>query len=114
MTGHIRRRGERSWELKFDVGRNERTGTRQTRYHNVKGTKREAQAELTRLAAQAVEGNYIHPTKTTVAEFLDRWLRDWAGSNVSPKTFERYAQIVASMSCHTLARCRFRSSGRSS
>jgi len=94
MTGHIRRRGERSWELKFDVGRDERTGKRQIRYHNFKGTKREAQAELTRLTAQAMEGNYIHPAKTTVAEFLERWLRDWASSNVSPKTFERYAQIV--------------------
>ena len=94
MTGHIRRRGERSWELKFDVGRDERTGKRQIRYHNFKGTKREAQAELTRLTAQAMEGNYIHPAKTTVAEFLERWLRDWVSSNVSPKTFERYAQIV--------------------
>jgi hypothetical protein len=44
MSGHIRRRGERSWELKFDVDRNPVTGKRETRYVSFKGTKREAQA----------------------------------------------------------------------
>jgi hypothetical protein len=52
MSGHVRRRGERSWELKFDIRRGPFTGRRKTRYHSFKGTKREAQAELTRLLAQ--------------------------------------------------------------
>ena len=42
MTGHIRRRGENSWELKFDLGTDPQTGKRLTRYHSFKGTKREA------------------------------------------------------------------------
>ncbi len=46
MTGHIRRRGESCWELKFDVG-TDVSGKRQIRYHSFKGTKREAQADLT-------------------------------------------------------------------
>ena len=29
MTGHIRRRGAYSWELKFDLGRNPVTGKRE-------------------------------------------------------------------------------------
>ena len=40
MRGHIRRRGKRSWELKYDVDRAD--GRRKTRYKNVKGTRREA------------------------------------------------------------------------
>jgi hypothetical protein len=32
MTGHIRKRGEGSWELKFDLGRNPVSGKRETRY----------------------------------------------------------------------------------
>jgi integrase len=95
MRGHIRKRGERSWELKFDVGRDPTTGKRLSRYHAFKGTKREAQVELTRLLSQANEGTYIDPEKTTVAEFLDRWERDWASNNVSPKTVERYRGIIA-------------------
>ena len=93
-SGHIRRRGKRSWEIKFDLGRDPATGKRKTQYRSFKGTKREAQAELMRLLNQANEGSYVDPTKTTVAEFLDRWERDWASANVSPKTLERYCGLI--------------------
>ena len=83
-----------SWELKFDLGSDPNTGKRLTRYHSVKGTKREAQAELTRLMAGAAEGNYVDPSKLTLAEYLDRWERDWAEVNVSPKTIERYRELL--------------------
>jgi hypothetical protein len=33
-------RGERSWELKFDLGPDPLTGRRLTRYYSFKGTKR--------------------------------------------------------------------------
>ena len=89
MSGHIRRRGERSWELKFDIGCDPLTGRRKTRYHSFKGTKREAQAELTRLLAQAGEGTSVDPAKSTVAELLDTWLDIWATGNTSAKTCER-------------------------
>jgi integrase len=45
MKGHIRRRGERSWELKFDVG-TDTLGERRISYVSFKGTKREAQTKL--------------------------------------------------------------------
>jgi len=94
MKGHIRRRGERSWELKFDLGTDPLTGRRATRYHSFKGTKREADAELVRLLAAADRGDYVDPAKTTVAEFLDRW-EGWAGTQVSRKTLERYHDLAA-------------------
>jgi integrase len=94
MSGHIRRRGERSWEIKFDLGNDPQTGRRLTRYHSFKGTKRDAQAELTKLMAGAADGNYVNPSKATLAEYLDRWERDWAAVNVSPKTVERYAELL--------------------
>lgn len=46
MTGHIRRRGKQSWELKFDAGNDAVTGKRKIRYQSFKGTKREAEIEL--------------------------------------------------------------------
>lgn len=94
MSGHIRRRGERSWELKFDLGRDPVTGKRETRYHSFKGTKREAQAELIRLSAEAIKGTYIDPTTETVRQFLDRWSRDWATHNLSPTTLERHRSLI--------------------
>ena len=59
MSGHIRRRGKASWELKFDVpGTN---GVRETRYASVKGTKREAAARLTELLSAAARGTLLEP-----------------------------------------------------
>jgi integrase len=93
MTGHVRRRGERSWELKFDVGVDGK-GQRKTRYASFKGTKRDAEIELAKLVAAASKGEQVDPSKITVSEFLDRWERDWAIANVGPKTRERYSELL--------------------
>jgi integrase len=94
MTGHVRRRGERSWEIKFDLGADSLTGKRRIRYVAFKGTKREAEIELARLVSQNAAGEGVDPSKSTVAEFVDRWERDWASANVGPKTLERYRQLL--------------------
>ena len=92
-AGHIRRRGERSWELKFDAGI-DAGGKRQIRYHAFKGTKREAQAELTRLVASSNVGTYVDPDKSNSRRILARWERDWAATNLTGKTVERYQQLI--------------------
>ena len=94
MTGHVRRRGERSWELKFDLGTDPLTGKRRIRYVAFKGTKRAAEIELARLVSMNAAGEGVDPSKSTVAEFVDRWERDWATANVGPKTLERYQQLL--------------------
>jgi integrase len=94
MAGHIRRRGKASWEIKFDLGRDPVTGERRIRYHSFKGTKREAEREAVRLIASTGSGDYVDPSRITVAQFLDRWERDWAAANVSPKTLERYTELL--------------------
>lgn len=86
MKGHIRRRGTQSWELKFDLGRDPLTGKQRIRYVSFKGTKRKAQAELTRLMAEHAPGVSIDPSKITIATFLDKWDDDYAALNVSPRT----------------------------
>jgi integrase len=95
MSGHIRRRGKKSFELKFDVGVDPLTGRRRIRYASFKGTRRAAELELAKLVTAHASGDGVDPTKTTLAEFLDRWDRDWATDNVGPKTLERYRQLIA-------------------
>jgi hypothetical protein len=58
MKGHIRRRGKRSWEIKFDLGTDPATRKRLTRYHSFKGTKDEAKAEAVKIIAMATNGQY--------------------------------------------------------
>jgi integrase len=92
MSGHIQRRGN-SWRLKFDIGI-DADGKRRSRYHTFKGTKRDAQIKLALLIAENAKGEYVDTSKITIAEFVERWLRDWAQSHVSAKTFERYAELL--------------------
>lgn len=92
MKGHIRPRGPGAWELKFDVQSD--NGQRKTRYVTVRGGKREAQKKLTELLDQVNKGSFIDPSKTTLAEFLDRW-EAWAATQVSAKTLERYKDLLA-------------------
>jgi integrase len=94
MKGNITRRGTNSWRLKFDLGRDPVTNKRDTRYVSFKGTKAAAEKELRRLIGAFENGMDVSPDKMTVAEFIERWDRDWAASNVSPKTRERYMELL--------------------
>jgi integrase len=93
--GHIRRRGKSSWEIKFDVGPDPRTGRRETRYHSFRGTKREAQVKLAELVAAVGKGSYAQSSKTTVAEFVRARADQWeAAGDISARTAQRYRQLI--------------------
>lgn len=93
MRGHIRKRGKASWAIVLDLGR-DASGKRKQKWHSVKGSRRDAETELTRLLNEVRTGEYVEPSKMPVSDYLDRWLRDYAKPRVSPKTYERYSQIV--------------------
>jgi integrase len=91
--GSLIRRGRDSWRIKYDAGTNP-AGKRLTHYCTVRGTKRRAQEELTKLLAAVDGGSAVDPNKETVAAFLDRWVRDWAEANTAPTTLERYSGLI--------------------
>jgi integrase len=64
------------------------------KWTTVKGGKREAQRELNRLLAEMQAGAYVEPSRLTLAQYLDRWLADYAKTNVSDKTYEGYEEFV--------------------
>lgn len=93
MKGHVRERSPGHWAIVLDVGeRDPKTGKKKRKWHSFKGTKRQADSECARLIAELEAGNYVEPTKQTVAQFLDEWLK-FIGPSVAPKTLERYAEI---------------------
>ena len=93
MRGHIKQRAKGSWSIVLDLGR-DATGKRKQKWSTIHGTKKEAQAELNRLLNEINTGEYIEPSRMLVSEYLKRWIKDYANPNVSPKTSERYAQII--------------------
>lgn len=93
--GNLTKRGESSWRMKFDIGADSVTGKRRIEYVTFKGSKREAQAELTRRLAALDAGTHVRHSIDTVADYARRWLSDIAPAKASPKTLERYAEICA-------------------
>jgi hypothetical protein len=94
MKGHVRERGKGNWYAVIDV-RDGVTGKRKRKWHslpNCKG-KRDAQNECATIVAKLASGEYVEPSKTTLAEFMERWL-DQIKTQVAPRSFERYAEIA--------------------
>lgn len=108
MAGSIRRRGKGSWEVTVDLGRDPSTGRRRRRFVNVRGTKKEAERVLAEALHQRDTGIDIHPGKITVAEYLRRWLQDYAAHNVAPSTLARYTGIVEHHLITTIGSVRLR------
>jgi integrase len=92
MKGHLRERSPGHWAIILDIP-DPRTGNRRRKWHSFKGTKRQAQIESARLISIVQAGSYLEPSKTTVAEYLNKWL-EHIKSQVSPRTAERYDELA--------------------
>ncbi|MGD9924797.1 MAG: tyrosine-type recombinase/integrase [Pseudorhodoplanes sp.] len=87
--------------MKFDLGTDPATGKRLTRYHAIKGTRKQAEAEAVKIIASAETGQYVDASRETVRTFVERWLSNWAAGNTSNKTYTRYEQLLRK---HVVAR----------
>ncbi|MFC1995738.1 tyrosine-type recombinase/integrase [Chloroflexota bacterium] len=94
MRGHIVQRAKNSYSLKFSIGKDPTTGKPKNKWVTVHGGKKDAEKKLSELLHQLDTGSYIQPGKTTVAEYLERWLVDYAKHNLSPRTVEGYEKIA--------------------
>jgi integrase len=94
MKGHIRERSPGHWAIVIDA-RDPQTGKRKRRWHSFRGTKREAQIECAKLIAAVGKGDYVEPSKTTVAEFVRARISQWeASGEISARTAQRYRQLL--------------------
>jgi integrase len=92
MKGHLKERSPGHWAIIIDVP-DRATGKRRRKWHSFNGTKRQAQIECARLISGLQAGTYLEPSKTTLAQFLDRWL-EHIKSQVSPKSHSRYCELA--------------------
>lgn len=94
MRGHIVKRGKSSYSIVVNMGTDPATGKRKQQWISVKGTKKEAEKRLAEILHQLDTGMFVKPGKTTLAEYLEGWLRDYAWPNLSPRSAEGYEYIV--------------------
>jgi integrase len=84
--GHIRQRSPGSFEIRYRADARTVTTT-------IKGTRSDAEKELRRRLRAVDLSEHVDPTRMTVREWLVQWLKT-IRQEVSPKTHERYAEIV--------------------
>jgi integrase len=93
MRGSIVRR-KNNYSIKVSLGFDQASGKYRQHWEAVKGTKADAQKRLTEILHQLDTGSYMKPGKTTVADFLRKWLQDYVKPNLSPRGFDRYSGII--------------------
>jgi len=94
MRGHITKRGKDSYTIVLELEKDHTSGKRKQQWISVKGTKKEAEKRLSELLHQLDNGVFIKPTKTTLAEYLERWIKDYVNINLAPRTAEGYQMIM--------------------
>jgi integrase len=89
MAGQIIKRGENTWLVRIFTGR-KGDGKRQYQNHTVHGIKKDAQTWLNDALRKQDLGIPTFQTKTTLADFLDKWLETVAQPRVGERTFRDY------------------------
>jgi len=91
--GTIQSRSPGSYRIRYSLGDDPVTGRRRWVTATVRGSRKDAERELTRRLRTVDTGEHVDPLRMTVADWLTLWL-DSTRAEVSPKTHERYAEIV--------------------
>ena len=68
------------------------TGERRTQFVTVRGTKKDAECELTKRLHQVNEGTYVTRSRETVAEHVRAWLAD--NTDLAATTRQRFEHLV--------------------
>jgi integrase len=103
MKGHIVKRAKGSYSLVIELGPHPETGKRQQKWITFtpdpkhpkgKGPQTQAEDELNKQITLVNTGDFVDPSKVSVAEFFEQWLTVVAEQRVSHKTLDRYRGIV--------------------
>jgi integrase len=92
--GSIKQRSPGSWYIRVELEPDPVTGRRRQKSETFVGPKRRADERLAELLGEAQQGIAGQAGRTTVAEYLDRWLADYAQPNTAPMTHVRYGILL--------------------
>jgi integrase len=91
--GHIQQRSPGSFRLRYTLGKDPVTGKRRIATTTIRGTRKDAERELTRLLRALDTEEHVDPTRMTLRQWLETWLGT-VQAEISPKAHERYSEIV--------------------
>ena len=92
-AGQIIKRGERNFIVRIYLGR-DANGKRNYMNQTVRGTKKDAQAVLTKLLRNKDMGTLLAPSKESLDDYLDRWLEAAAKPRLEPSSYGDYERLL--------------------
>jgi len=99
----IKKRGENSYQITVSCGydgQNKKLTQTKTISLDPSLTTKQTDKELQKQAAlferEVENGTYLDGSKITLAEFTERWLKDYAEKELAPKTLHRYKDMLNS------------------
>jgi integrase len=96
MRGYIKSRSKtgKSLTIILDFGRDASAGKRRQTWITIRGSREDAELSLAEILRDVEAGTYVKPSRTTLADYLSRWLNDYVKPGLSPKGYERYESIA--------------------
>jgi integrase len=99
MRGTLKQRSPGSWTLIIDLGYQVDPGAgtrkRKQKWITVRGTRQEAEKELTKLVGKQHDGQFVSPHKRTVGDWLDEWVEKAIKPPLrAPRTYEAYLGVI--------------------
>jgi integrase len=89
-VANIQKRGDNSWFLTVNIGRNSKGKyIRRTKTISCR-TKREAESEYWKFRQEVEVGEYISPQKMTFGAFVEEWHSKYAIKHLEHKTLYTY------------------------
>jgi hypothetical protein len=92
MSGQILQRGKRTFVVRVFLGRS--GGKRKYLNKTVHASKKVAENTLTALLRERDLGTLVEPTRLTVDEYLDEWLKTAAKPRVRLRTYQGYEELL--------------------
>ena len=92
-AGQLIKKGPRKWVARTYLGEDAR-GKR--RYHSktIHGTKKDAEAYLTKVLRDRDLGTFVEPSSVAFTDYFEEWLEQSARPRVAPKTLQDYRALV--------------------
>lgn len=90
--GNIRQRKDGSWEARYSLGVD--ANGKQIRKSIYGKSRQEVSKRLTKILNEINMNVYIDPSKLTIREWIEIWLKDYKKNSVSPKTYESYKEML--------------------
>jgi len=92
--GHIRKKSPGSYQIAAEAGRDAVTGKRRQVWETVKGSLKDAQKRMAELERSLDQGSFVKPSPMTLAEWLRKWHRTYAATNLRARTAASYLSEI--------------------